>query len=74
MEQLDVTQTAASEILFGVCCRDPPTRRDDLIALFGGGATAAPGMLQYRAMKALRHKDEASSQVGISPNLLWRTR
>ena len=39
MDRLDATQPAAKAILCGVCCRDPPTWRDDLIALFGGGTT-----------------------------------
>ena len=39
MDRLDATQPAAKAILCGVCCRDPPTWRDDLIGLFGGGTT-----------------------------------
>jgi hypothetical protein len=55
MDQLDVTETAAGDILFGVCCRDPPTRHDELIALLGGGITVPLATFHYLAMKALQY-------------------
>ena len=47
------------------CCRDPPTWRDNLIALFGGDAPRFRWPRStYRAMKALRHNGSIIDHIG----------
>jgi len=61
MDRLDDTQPAAKAILCGVCCRDPPTWRDDLIALFGGGA------LRFRWPRSTYRAMEGAATQWINP-------
>jgi hypothetical protein len=38
-DRLDDAQAATGNILYGACCRYPPTRRDGVITFFGGSNT-----------------------------------